>query len=165
MLSRKHVEQEGVAVVVHADDAIDAEVHAVVFDDDVAGVEEVVDVKVLICRPHPLTEEYLPERCQLAKALHVLPNFQIFRNHAATLMQRTAALGPALLPNSCSADTVSILRKDGKLRHAARYAEWRSSGDHEAMSTTSWSEKLKALRASQGAKPSLWSIDHFFFLC
>ena len=43
MLSRKHVEQEDVAVVVHADDAIDAEVHAVVFDDDVAGVEEVVD--------------------------------------------------------------------------------------------------------------------------
>ena len=98
MLSRKHVEQEGVAVVVDGDDAIDAEVHAVVFDDDVAGVEEVVDVKVLICRPHALTEEYLPERCQLAKALHVLPNFQIFRNHAATLMQRTAALGPALLP-------------------------------------------------------------------
>ena len=55
MLSRKHVEQEGVAVVVHADDAIDAEVHAVVFDDDVAGVEEVVDVKVPICRPHALT--------------------------------------------------------------------------------------------------------------
>ena len=45
-MSRKHVEQEGVAVVVHADDAIDAEVHAVVFDDDVAGVEEVVGVKV-----------------------------------------------------------------------------------------------------------------------
>ena len=55
MLSRKHVEQEGVAVVVHADDAIDAEVHAVVFDDGVAGVEEVVDVKVPICRPHALT--------------------------------------------------------------------------------------------------------------
>ena len=55
-MSRKHVEQEGVAVVVHADDAIDAEVHAVVFYDDVAGVEEVVDVKVLICRPHALTE-------------------------------------------------------------------------------------------------------------
>ena len=54
MLSRKHVEQEGVAVVVDGDDAIDAEVHAVVFDDDVAGVEEVVDVKVPICRPHAL---------------------------------------------------------------------------------------------------------------
>ena len=45
-MCRRHVEQEGVAVVVHGDDAVEAEVHAVVFDDDVAGVEEVVGVKV-----------------------------------------------------------------------------------------------------------------------
>ena len=37
MLSRKHIEQGDVAVVVEDDDAVDEEVHAVVVDDDDAG--------------------------------------------------------------------------------------------------------------------------------
>ena len=98
MLSRKHIEQGDVAVVVEDDDAVDEEVHAVVVDDDDAGVEEVVGVKIPICQPQALTEEYLHERYQLAKALLVPPNLQISHNHAAVLTQRTAALGPVLLP-------------------------------------------------------------------
>ena len=86
MLSTKHIEQGDVAVVVEDDDAVDKEVHAVVVDDDDAGVEEVVGVKIPICQPQALTEEYLHGRCQLAKALLVPRKLQISKNRAAALM-------------------------------------------------------------------------------
>ena len=45
MLSTKHIDRGDVAVVVEDGGAIDEGVHAVVVDDDDAGVEEVVGVK------------------------------------------------------------------------------------------------------------------------
>ena len=46
-MSTKHIEQGDAVVVVRDGGAVDEEVHAVVVDDDDAGVEEVVGAQAL----------------------------------------------------------------------------------------------------------------------